>query len=47
MVTFFCAVILLLIGYFIYGKFVERIFGIDENRPTPAYSKEDGLIMFQ
>ncbi len=43
MVTFFCAVILLLIGYFIYGKFVERIFGIDENRPTPAYSKEDGV----
>ena len=28
---------------FFYGKFVERVFGIDENRPTPAYSKEDGV----
>ena len=33
---------LLLAGYFIYGALVEKIFGINEQRTTPAYSQEDG-----
>ena len=29
MTTFFIALAVLLLGYFIYGKFVEKVFGID------------------
>lgn len=35
MITFFVALALLILGYFTYGKLVERVFGPDE-RPTPA-----------
>lgn len=38
----FC-VAALIAGYFIYGAFVEKVFGIKENRTTPAYSKQDGV----
>ncbi|CAM3810974.1 Inner membrane protein YjiY [Vibrio aerogenes CECT 7868] len=30
-------------GYFIYGSFIERIFGINEKRATPAYTQQDGV----
>ncbi|SDM45256.1 carbon starvation CstA family protein [Sediminibacillus halophilus] len=43
MVTFFAALILLILGYVFYGKFVERIFGINDQTPTPAYTKRDNL----
>ena len=43
MITFFIALALLIVGYFIYGKLVERIFGIDQNRATPATTMADGV----
>jgi carbon starvation protein CstA len=43
MVTFFTALFLLIAGYFIYGKFVERIFGVDSTKQTPAYTMQDGV----
>ncbi len=43
MITFLCALFLLIAGYFIYGRIVERIFGVDELRPTPAYMLQDGV----
>lgn len=43
MITFFSAIIVLIIGYVIYGSFVEKIFKIDESRPTPATTMEDGV----
>ena len=43
MVSFFISVIALLLGYLIYGKFVEKVFGPDPERPTPAITKADGL----
>ncbi|WP_096439568.1 carbon starvation CstA family protein [Alteribacter populi] len=43
MVTFIVSIILLVIGYFTYGKFVERVFGVKEARPTPAYANQDGI----
>lgn len=43
MVTFLGAIVLLIIGYFTYGKFVERVFGIKEQRQTPAYALQDGV----
>ena len=42
MVTFCMALVLLVLGYFAYGTFVERVFGIDPNRKTPCYTKQDG-----
>ena len=43
MITFTVALLLLLIGYFTYGRVVERIFRPDANRKTPAVTKADGV----
>ncbi|WP_214830287.1 carbon starvation CstA family protein [Exiguobacterium sp. s56] len=43
MVTFFIALGLLLLGYIIYGRYVEKTFGIKEERTTPAYASQDGV----
>jgi carbon starvation protein CstA len=43
MVTFLVAIVLLIVGYFTYGKFIEKIFGVKEARTTPAYAKADGV----
>ena len=32
MITFTCCLIALIVGYFTYGKFIERIFGMDPKR---------------
>ena len=41
MITFFVSIVLLLCGYFLYGKLVERIFGVQGDRQTPAYELAD------
>ena len=43
MLFFTACVALLVIGYFTYGVFVEKVFGINENRPTPCMTMEDGV----
>lgn len=43
MFTFIFGIILLIVGYFTYGKFIEKVFGVNENRQTPAYSHQDGV----
>ncbi|MBO0958484.1 carbon starvation protein A [Neobacillus sp. MM2021_6] len=43
MYTFLAGIALLIIGYFTYGKFVEKLFGIKEDRATPAYVNNDGV----
>ncbi len=43
MIWFLICVAALIGGYFIYGAFVERIFGIKESRQTPAYAQQDGV----
>lgn len=43
MITFLISVLLLIVGYFFYGKIVERYLDIDPTRKTPAYVKEDGV----
>ena len=43
MFTLLVSIILLLIGYIVYGKFVERIFIVNDTTPTPAYTKTDNL----
>ena len=42
MISFVIALIALVCGYFLYGRFVERVFGPDD-RPTPAVAKADGV----
>lgn len=43
MITFLISILLLVAGYFIYGKVVERFIGVDPSRKTPAYDREDGI----
>lgn len=42
MISFILSLIILLLGYIIYGRFVEKTFGPD-NRITPAVSMADGV----
>lgn len=43
MVTFTISLILLIVGYMVYGKIVDNIFGSDETREVPAHTMADGL----
>ncbi|MDR1723879.1 MAG: carbon starvation protein A [Tannerella sp.] len=43
MVTFIIALIILVVGYLVYGRVMERIFGVEPERPTPAYTMQDGV----
>ena len=43
MTAFLISLAVLVAGYVLYGLLTERIFGIDKNRETPAYSQRDGI----
>ena len=43
MITFIISLIVLVLGFILYGTFVERLFGINPNAETPAISKRDGV----
>lgn len=43
MLWFLTCVAALIGGYFLYGLAVEKIFGINEQRKTPAHTKTDGV----
>ncbi|MBO5974413.1 MAG: carbon starvation protein A, partial [Paludibacteraceae bacterium] len=43
MVTFIVSILLLVLGYVVYGRFVERVFGADANKKTPAIANADGV----
>lgn len=43
MITFFIAIAVLILGYFIYGTFIEKLFGADPQRATPAVTMADGV----
>ena len=43
MVTFTVALVLLVLGYVVYGGFVNRVFGADPKRTTPAVANNDGV----
>ncbi|HBO27830.1 carbon starvation protein A [Culturomica sp.] len=43
MVSFSVCLLILIVGYFVYGKYVERMFGPDAKRQTPAVTKADGV----
>ncbi len=43
MISFLLCILALILGYTLYGKFVDKVFGPDPNRATPAVSKADGV----
>lgn len=43
MITFCIAVLALVLGYLLYGRFVDRIFKPNPDRKTPAYTRNDGV----
>ncbi|MCD8302711.1 MAG: carbon starvation protein A [Prevotellaceae bacterium] len=42
MITFTTGLLLLVVGYFVYGSFVERVFRPESGRTTPCYTLRDG-----
>ena len=43
MVTFIASLLLLVLGYVLYGAFVDKVFGADPQRQTPCYTSQDGV----
>lgn len=43
MYSFTICLLILVVGYFVYGRYVERVFGPEAKRPTPALTKADGV----
>ena len=43
MISFSVSMVLLVVGYWVYGRYVEKVFGIDSRRVTPACSMRDGV----
>lgn len=43
MISFSIALLILIVGYFIYGKFVANVFGEEHSRPTPVKTMADGV----
>ena len=42
MITFTIALVVLILGYWLYGSYINRVFGPDD-RQTPALTKADGV----
>lgn len=43
MISFISSIIVLIVGYFIYGNYIERKFEMDPEKATPAITKQDGV----
>ena len=43
MYSFIICALVLIASYFVYGKLVERMAGVDESKKTPAYRLQDGV----
>jgi len=43
MISFVLSIVALVAGYFLYGSLVEKVFGVDPSRKTPAYRLSDGV----
>ena len=43
MITFCISIVLLVLGYFLYSKLIERVLGVDCSRVTPAVAHPDGV----
>ena len=47
MLSFLLSILALVLGYLLYGAFVERVFGPDPARKTPALTRADGVDYVQ
>jgi len=43
MISFAIALATLVAGYFIYGAIIEKYFGVEPSKKTPAYTMTDGV----
>lgn len=43
MITFIVCILLLITGYFTYGKYIDKMFGPKYDRPTPAHDQRDNV----
>ena len=43
MISFILGIVLLVVGFLTYGRLVEKIFGVQPERKTPALTKTDGV----
>lgn len=43
MITFIISILILLLGYIFYSRFIERVENADPNRETPAFKMQDGV----
>lgn len=43
MISFSLCLVALILGYLVYGRLVEKVFGADESRTTPAVAHPDGV----
>ncbi|WP_261665010.1 carbon starvation CstA family protein [Deinococcus sp. Marseille-Q6407] len=43
MITFLVSLVILVVGYFTYGAWIERMFQANDGRPTPALTHADGV----
>ena len=43
MISFFISILVLILGFLFYSRFIERIEGIDPERLTPAYKLQDNV----
>lgn len=43
MITFIISIAILILGYFFYSRFIEKIEGVDPTRQTPAFKMNDGV----
>ena len=43
MISFIVAIVLLVLGYWLYSKVIERVIGVDPQRTTPAVAHPDGV----
>lgn len=43
MITFIISIIVLILGYMLYGRLAEKVFGMDSGKATPAVVNPDGV----
>jgi carbon starvation protein CstA len=43
MITFLAGIVVLILGFVFYSRFIERFAEVDATRTTPAYSMKDGV----
>lgn len=43
MITFSICLLILVAGYVVYSRYIQKVFGVSKDTPTPAYTQQDGV----